>query len=53
MSRISNDGILEPFNDISDQQAIDSDFGGNSDAENAPYSDRSSIIGTPSRYNKM
>lgn len=44
MARISNDDILEMLNGISDQQAIDSDFGGDSDAEDTPCIDRISNI---------
>ena len=43
MSKLSDDNILELLNGISDRQAIDSDFGGDSDAEDTPCFERKSI----------
>lgn len=43
MSKLSEDNILELLDGISDRQAIDSDFGGDSDAEDAPCFERKSI----------
>jgi hypothetical protein len=43
MSELSDDNILELLNGISDRQAIDSDFGGDSDAKDAPCFERKSI----------
>lgn len=51
MSKLSDDNILELLNGISDRQAIDSDFGGDSDAEDAPCFERKSI-GQKSRIKK-
>lgn len=49
MSKLSNDNIVELLNGISDRQAIDSEFEGYSDGEDAPCFDRYSISRTYKR----